>query len=37
VVFGMPQAARRLDAAGEILSLDRISGGIRRAVARLVW
>jgi two-component system, chemotaxis family, protein-glutamate methylesterase/glutaminase len=35
VVFGMPQAARRLGAAGEILGLDRIPGGIRRAIQRL--
>jgi CheB methylesterase/Response regulator receiver domain len=35
VVFGMPQAARRLGAAGEILGLDRIPRGIRRAIQRL--
>jgi two-component system, chemotaxis family, protein-glutamate methylesterase/glutaminase len=36
VVFGMPQAAQQLGAAGEVLGLDRIHGGIRNAVARLV-
>jgi two-component system chemotaxis response regulator CheB len=36
VVFGMPQAARQLGAAAEVLGLARISGGIRNAVARLV-
>jgi two-component system chemotaxis response regulator CheB len=36
VVFGMPGAAQRLGAAGEVLGLARIHGGIRNAVARLV-
>ena len=35
VVFGMPQAAQQLGAAGEVLSLAQIHGGIRNAVARL--
>ena len=36
VVFGMPQAARRLGAAGEVLGLGQIPEAIRNAVARLV-
>ena len=36
VVFGMPQAAQRLGAAGEVLGLGQIHGAIRSAVARLV-
>jgi two-component system, chemotaxis family, protein-glutamate methylesterase/glutaminase len=36
VVFGMPKAARQLGAAGEVLGLAQIHGGIRNAVARLV-
>jgi two-component system chemotaxis response regulator CheB len=36
VVFGMPQAAQQLGAAGEVLSLGQVHGGIRNAVARLV-
>ena len=35
VVSGMPQAAQQLGAAGEVLSLAQIHGGIRNAVARL--
>jgi two-component system, chemotaxis family, protein-glutamate methylesterase/glutaminase len=35
VVFGMPQAAVRLGAAGDVLGLARIPAGIRAAVARL--
>jgi two-component system, chemotaxis family, protein-glutamate methylesterase/glutaminase len=36
VVFGMPKAARRLGAAGQVLGLGQIPGAIRNAVARLV-
>jgi chemotaxis response regulator CheB len=36
VVFGMPQAAQRLDAAAEVVALGHIHGAIRGAVARLV-
>jgi two-component system, chemotaxis family, protein-glutamate methylesterase/glutaminase len=36
VVFGMPKAAQRLGAAGEVLGLAQIHGGIRNAVRRLV-
>jgi len=36
VVFGMPQAAQRLGAAGEVLGLGQIHGTIPSAVARLV-
>jgi two-component system, chemotaxis family, protein-glutamate methylesterase/glutaminase len=36
VVFGMPQAAQRLGAAGEVLGLGQIADAIRGAVARLV-
>jgi two-component system chemotaxis response regulator CheB len=35
VVFGMPQAAQRLGAAGEVLGLGQIPGAIRAAVTRL--
>jgi two-component system chemotaxis response regulator CheB len=35
VVFGMPQAAMRLGAAGDVLGLAQIPAGIRAAVARL--
>jgi two-component system, chemotaxis family, protein-glutamate methylesterase/glutaminase len=35
VVFGMPGAARRLDAAAEVLALGQIHGAIRSAVTRL--
>jgi two-component system chemotaxis response regulator CheB len=36
IVFGMPGAAQRLGAAGEVLGLAQVHGGIRNAVARLV-
>jgi len=36
IVFGMPRAARQLGAAGEVLGLGQIHGGVRNAVARLV-
>ena len=36
VVFGMPQAAKRLGAAAEVLGLGQIQGAIRGAVAGLV-
>jgi len=36
VVYGMPQAARRLGAAAEVLGLGQTAGAIRNAVARLV-
>jgi two-component system chemotaxis response regulator CheB len=36
VVFGMPEAATRLGAAGEVLGLGQIHGAIRSAVAGLV-
>jgi two-component system, chemotaxis family, protein-glutamate methylesterase/glutaminase len=36
VVDGMPGAARRLGAAGEVLGLGHIPGAIRNGVARLV-
>jgi chemotaxis response regulator CheB len=35
-VFGMPEAAQRLGAAGEVLGLGQIHGAIRSAVAGLV-
>ena len=36
VVFGMPWAAQRLDAAAEVVALGHVHGAIRGAVARLV-